>query len=120
MSDDAPLSSQMMMMLGQLVESTRTVARDIQELKQSQAANAARAEKDREQLREEMNHVGNRIDAVEDQMVSVISSQADMKRVTDKVNRWQWAGAGALGVTSMFFTIIGWLLSRYWDRLFDG
>lgn len=120
MQDDAPIPGQMMMMLGQLVESTRTLGRDVQEMKQLQAATAARAEKDRETLRAEMTHVANRVDAVEDQLVAVVSSQNEMKKVTDKVNRWQWAGAGAIGVTSLFFTIIGWLLSRYWDRLFDG
>ena len=115
----------MMMMLGQLVESTRTLGRDIGEIKQLQAANAARAEKDREQLRTEMAHVGNRINAVEDQVHSVMAqqkvisdSQAAMKRVTDRVDRWQWAGAGAIAVTSVLFSIIGWLVAHYWDRLF--
>lgn len=125
MAEEPPLPGQMMMMLGQLVESTRTLGRDIQEMKQQQVANATRAEKDRDVLKTEIAHVGVRIDGVEDQLATVISKQKSisetqdsMKKVTDQVTTWRLMGIGALGVTSLLFTILGWLLSKYGDRIF--
>lgn len=114
-----------MMQIGQLLESSRRVALDISEIKQQQTANATRAEKDREGIRSEMEHVSNRINTIEDEVISIKSSQSEMaksqaevKRVTDRVTKWQIGGAGALGVLSIVFGLLGWGLSHFWTRIF--
>jgi hypothetical protein len=115
----------LMMKIGQLLEGTRTLGRDIQDIKAQQIANAARADRDRSELHNEVSKVSDRVGAVEDgqadlqrKVTSILVSQDKMQKVADTVTRLQYTAGGAIGVTGIAFTALGWLLAHYWDRIF--